>query len=258
VNKLEVMFKGRKIPVGGGLYISTTDAFFRGALCGVSRALRSENNDASTCVNVDNFNKNKTIMRKSGKTRLYVLWRIGYRRLKREHGADEVREKAAEIWKLTSQEKADMEEEGRNVLSESFVNSLGELLDGWSDYFSVEEQSVVDFVLAKAEQYRLISASENEINTFLDDITPVRLRIRKLTPRECGRLMDVRDSDIDKMMVRRKIMRKRMDAEELVLSKSALYKLFGNSVVVNCMDLMFERLFYPKKDVKMQTNLFGW
>lgn len=53
-------------------------------------------------------------------------------------------------------------------------------------------------------------------------------RIRKLTPRECGRLMGVSDSDIDKMSV--------------INSNSQLYKQFGNSIVVDVMVAMFKNL----------------
>ena len=53
-------------------------------------------------------------------------------------------------------------------------------------------------------------------------------RIRKLTPRECGRLMDVSDVDITKM--------------EAVNSNSQLYKQFGNSIVVGVMVAMFKNL----------------
>lgn len=53
-------------------------------------------------------------------------------------------------------------------------------------------------------------------------------RIRKLTPRECGRLMGVKDSDIDKMAA--------------VNSNSQLYKQFGNSIVVDVMCAMFRKL----------------
>lgn len=53
-------------------------------------------------------------------------------------------------------------------------------------------------------------------------------RIRKLTPRECGRLMGVDDSDIDKM--------------EAVNSNSQLYRQFGDSIVVDVMCAMFRKL----------------
>ena len=53
-------------------------------------------------------------------------------------------------------------------------------------------------------------------------------RIRKLTPRECGRLMGVSDEDIDKMAA--------------VNSNTQLYKQFGNSNVVDVMCAMFQCL----------------
>lgn len=56
----------------------------------------------------------------------------------------------------------------------------------------------------------------------------VGYRIRKLTPRECGRLMGVSDEDIDKMAA--------------VNSNTQLYKQFGNSIVVDVMCAMFRNL----------------
>lgn len=53
-------------------------------------------------------------------------------------------------------------------------------------------------------------------------------RIRKLTPRECGRLMGVSDEDIEKMAA--------------VNSNTQLYKQFGNSIVVDVMCAMFRNL----------------
>ena len=53
-------------------------------------------------------------------------------------------------------------------------------------------------------------------------------RIRKLTPRECGRLMGVTDEDIDKMAA--------------VNSNTQLYRQYGNSIVVQVMCAMFKNL----------------
>lgn len=54
------------------------------------------------------------------------------------------------------------------------------------------------------------------------------LAIRKLTPRECGRLMGVKDSDIDKMSKNQ--------------SNSSLYHLFGDSIVVDVLMNIFKKL----------------
>lgn len=67
-------------------------------------------------------------------------------------------------------------------------------------------------------------------------------RIRKLTPRECGRLMGVSDEDIDKMSAAN--------------SNTQLYKQFGNSIVVDVMCAMFKNLNIKQGDSNetLQTN----
>lgn len=67
-------------------------------------------------------------------------------------------------------------------------------------------------------------------------------RIRKLTPRECGRLMSVSDEDIDKMAA--------------VNSNTQLYKQFGDSIVVDVMCAMFKNLNIKQGDSNeaLQTN----
>ncbi len=74
-----------------------------------------------------------------------------------------------------------------------------------------------------------------------------RIRVRKMTPREAFRLMDVDDADIDKIM----------NAEETItlkngttktrkaISKTACYKLAGNSIVVSCLYHLFRTMFVP-------------
>lgn len=57
-----------------------------------------------------------------------------------------------------------------------------------------------------------------------------RFRIRKLTPRECFRLMDVNDEDIDKMM-------------NAGISQTQLYRLAGNSIVVAVLEKIFDKMF---------------
>ena len=54
------------------------------------------------------------------------------------------------------------------------------------------------------------------------------LRIRKLTPKECGRLMGVRDNDIDTMAVNQ--------------SNSSQYHLYGDSIVVDVLMAIFGQM----------------
>ena len=68
-------------------------------------------------------------------------------------------------------------------------------------------------------------------------------RIRKLTPRECFRLMDVDDADIDKI-------------QEAGISNSQQYKLAGNSIVVACLYHIFRKLFVDTQQENEQLKLF--
>lgn len=75
-----------------------------------------------------------------------------------------------------------------------------------------------------------------------DQYVTTQYRIRKLTERECFRLMDVDDSDIDKI-------------QSAGISKSAQYRLAGNSIVVSCLYHIFRELFIDKTN-PIQLTLF--
>lgn len=62
-----------------------------------------------------------------------------------------------------------------------------------------------------------------------DSMVTNRLRIRKLTPKECWRLMGFDDDDFEKA--------------EKVNSNTQLYKQAGNSIVVNVLEKIFKNLF---------------
>ncbi len=55
-------------------------------------------------------------------------------------------------------------------------------------------------------------------------------KIRKLTPRECFRLMGMRDDDIDKI-------------QQVGISNTQQYKMAGNSIVVDVLEAIFKNLF---------------
>ena len=67
-------------------------------------------------------------------------------------------------------------------------------------------------------------------------VTP-DMRIRKLTPRECWRLMGFGDEDFDK-------------ARGVGTSDTQLYKQAGNSIVVNVLEAVFKNLFGVEKEKK--------
>lgn len=60
-------------------------------------------------------------------------------------------------------------------------------------------------------------------------------RIRKLTPRECWKLMGLTFEDCDK-------------AASVGVSNSQLYKQAGNGIITNCIELLFEHLYKSQYD----------
>ena len=76
------------------------------------------------------------------------------------------------------------------------------------------------------------NGTSNTITTVQKDNYAIEqnFRIRKLTPRECFRLMTMRDDDIDKI-------------QEAGISNTQQYKLAGNSIVVDVLEAIFKNLF---------------
>lgn len=74
-----------------------------------------------------------------------------------------------------------------------------------------------------------------------------RIRVRKMTPREAMRLMDVDDADIDKIMnaTETVTLKNGTVKTKKAISKTALYKLAGNSIVVSCLYHIFRTMFIP-------------
>ena len=74
--------------------------------------------------------------------------------------------------------------------------------------------------------------TSNTITTVQKDnyVVESSFRIRKLTPRECFRLMGMRDDDIDKI-------------QQAGISNTQQYKMAGNSIVVDVLEAIFKELF---------------
>lgn len=87
-----------------------------------------------------------------------------------------------------------------------------------------------------------------------------RIRVRKMTPREAFRLMDVSDEDIEKIQAypfktyaEREAAIAKADKRELArikresICKTAQYKLAGNSIVTQVLTCIFAELFVPSQ-----------
>lgn len=78
-----------------------------------------------------------------------------------------------------------------------------------------------------------LSTQSNNLATKIKE--EETMRIRKLTPKECWRLMGFDDEDFYKA--------------EAVNSNSQLYKQAGNSIVVDVIEKIYEKLFETYGDV---------
>ena len=96
-----------------------------------------------------------------------------------------------------------------------------------------------------------------------------RIRVRKMTPREAFRLMDVSEEDIDKIqgypykeVQERRKAHATLTQKELAkdyigkgsIPKTAQYRLAGNSIVVNVLYHIFRTLFIPNQPENQKQN----
>lgn len=81
------------------------------------------------------------------------------------------------------------------------------------------------------------------VRTGIMEYNGVLFRIRKLTERECFRLMGVSEADIDKI-------------QASGVSRSRQYCLAGNSIVVDVLEKIFDKLFIHTEKTSKQLTLF--
>lgn len=76
------------------------------------------------------------------------------------------------------------------------------------------------------------------VNDMDEPVNPVSdvLAIRKLTPKECFRLMGFDDSDVDLLV-------------QNGISNTQLYKMAGNSIVVNVLEFIFCQIFDDSNEI---------
>lgn len=84
---------------------------------------------------------------------------------------------------------------------------------------------------------------ENMEIYVMEEYLEPKYRIRKLTPRECFRLQDVDDSDIDKI-------------QATGLSNTQQYKLAGNSICISPLYHILRKMFVDTGSEESQGTLF--
>lgn len=89
---------------------------------------------------------------------------------------------------------------------------------------------------------RTLKASKHDAGVIQNE-NGKKYRIRKLTERECFRLMGVDDKDIDTI-------------QESGVSRSQQYKMAGNSIVVDVLYHLFRKMFVETGNESRQLTLF--
>ena len=83
--------------------------------------------------------------------------------------------------------------------------------------------------------YVPLIVNKNTRGTNIMNNSNMEYKIRKLTPKECWRLMGLNDNDFD-------------SAKAVGLSDTSLYKQAGNGIIINCCELLAEHLYKAQYD----------
>lgn len=135
-----------------------------------------------------------------------------------------------------------MSDRGQVVVEPKIAASRGRG-KGWKQQLEINESGTSNVITSVLKDNYVMEQNLRMDKGCLVDNEGRRYRIRKLTPRECFRLQDVSESDIDKML-------------NAKIAKTNLYKLAGNSICISPMYHIFRKLFIQKECESQQLELF--
>ena len=133
------------------------------------------------------------------------------------------------------------------------------MLDGYSNTlttFATVDNQILE--LKNNDNMENLAYHEHPTKEQLLEYFSQRIRVRKMTPREAFRLMDVDDSDIDKIMNAEQTVTLKNGTTKTrkAISKTACYKLAGNSIVVFCLYHIFRTMFISgQPEIKKQMQV---
>lgn len=170
--------------------------------------------------------------------------RVIYRACRRMYGIEKTQDECLRVFKVVFPElhRLRSQEEGSVSVPQKVTDGLLAIEHDWNPSFELKEICVK--IINQLQMP--FDWNKDYLIQFYDDIMPVAMRIRKLTPRETGRLMGLNDEEIDTMF-------------NAGLSNSAMYKLHGNSIVVDVMVALFDKMFVhteEEREAGKQLSLF--
>ena len=156
--------------------------------------------------------------------------RVVYRALRRIHGIEKTQDEALRIFKIVYPEEYRLEnEEIHPFVPVAVITAMADVINSWQPEKRLNDlcKKVVAILDGNSQDK---SWTREKLIEFYKDITPVAMRIRKLTPSECFTLMGVDREDIKTI-------------QSAGISKSKQYMLAGNSIVVDVLYYLFYKLF---------------
>lgn len=170
--------------------------------------------------------------------------RVVYRACRKLYGKEKTQDECLKVFKVVFPELYKLRNSPEEYVDVpiKLCESLLLITHDWNPHGALS--NIVSHAIGQLQMS--LSWKREELMQFYEDIMPVVMRIRKLTPRECFRLMGVSEPDIDKML-------------NSGISNSACYKLAGNNIVVDVMTALFDKLFVnadEEKTAGMQLSLF--
>lgn len=152
--------------------------------------------------------------------------RVVYRAMRKQYGVEKVQDECLRVFKVVFPflHRARKGEDCR--FDDLAVERTRRIFESWNPVSGSELDILLGNVLGQMQK----PMGREEFIAFCEDIMVVCMRIRKLSVREAGRLMDCDEKTLDIML-------------NCGISKSALYRAFGNSIVISCLFHIFRKLF---------------
>lgn len=141
-------------------------------------------------------------------------------------------------------------------IEDAAIKAHNALFPQWADRISNTLTGVTkdNLIMTKTNTAMELTYHEHPTKEDLLEYFGQRIRVRKMTERTAMRLMDVYDADIDKIMnaTETVTLKNGTVKTKKAISKTALYKLAGNSIVVSCLYHIFRTMFIPDQPENKQ------
>lgn len=221
-----IWWGGKFVPENSSVLLNTYGSYHRGGLRNVSRTIKSEKMDTGVCL------RQETITTMNKERDFHRQVRAVYRALRKIYGVEKTQDEALRIFKIVFPHMniVRTSEESEFHIPQNVIEDIKRLKSRWQA--RGELRAVMDKAINMMEMP--ISWKKEDLIQFYEDILPVVMRIRKLTPYETGALMDLRREEVQKMY-------------DAGLSNSAIYRLHGNSICAQTLYYVFKKLFIDSK-----------